>query len=256
MAKKSNPNSNLWASIPSHVYNQPTQGPWTSSNTLSILEDEDVEEADKEIIKRLAEKYFETTYPEIKPEIVFGLEKEYYLPALKVLLEFHGNFFSPQEKSKWVDGELRAECRREDKKSIISPAYFHAFGIEQVEEEYTPHDAPNEKCNCGIYGSVNLEELYVWLRSKYQTINPPPNYNLDGYNVYSLDVEIRYPQPVLCVVEPMPDAKVIICRKGWKASHVFISEIVDDTISVDDTSQLLSLAWKRNIDVRRLYENR
>jgi hypothetical protein len=118
-----------------------------------------------------------------------------------------------------------------------------AFGITLSESkmpEPEHHAFPHEGCDCGIYGSVNLEEIQDFLTNE------------------GLTTAVRVEgERILCVIEPVEGVDVVITRKGWKAGAAFISEIVNETMRAEDASSLLSIAWHREIDLRRLkYENR
>lgn len=205
---------------------------------------DDLEQSDIEAIEKLIKLYFENAYPEFESEIVHGMDKDYFLPALKVL-DFDGEFFySPQRKARWERLELVAKCER------VGRQFSHSSILYSV---YAPsEDAHNwESCQCGIYGSVNLEEISDFLREYisgmiFQSIEPGRGTE-------------PYYEPVkkLVIIEPSPDADVILCRKGWRAQAAFISEIVGETITFEEASRLLSIAWHRTIDVTELnYENR
>lgn len=213
---------------------------------------EDAEEQDKAAIEKFKEEYMQSMYPSFEPEIVSTLQKDYFLPALKVLIRTpKGLFFSPSRVTEWKGGELIAECRSESSMRVVFPKFtfrltngnIEAYTDEtQYELKPIRHIAPDDDCDCGVYGSVNLDEIIEYMS--------------DGETIR---VEGTRPRGklTLCIVEPLPDADVILCRKGWKAGGAFISEIVDETISVVDTSRLLSMTWKREIDIRRLFnENR
>jgi len=180
-------------------------------------------------------RYMDHMYPDFEPEVVYGFDKEYYLPALKVLDYWNGSFYSPSRTSEWKDGELIAYCLRDLQ-------YASMFD----EQDIKPHEAPHEMCTCGIYGSVNLEEIAEYLIPDSNSVYYPPS------SPSTSAIRNRH----LCIVEPYPEAKVIRTRKGWKASHAFISEIVGQTIPVPHVNELLSMAWKRRINIRRIYENR
>jgi len=195
---------------------------------------DDMEQRDIAAIEKLIELYFETTYPDFEPEIVHGMDKDYYLPALKVLDWDGESFCSPQRKAKWNKLELVAKCERQ---------FIRSSRLYSV---YTPSEDAHdwESCQCGIYGSVNLEEIQDFLSGSY---------------VLSMDDEYSpyVPMKKLVLIEPSPNADVIIARKGWRAQSAFISEIIDETITLEEASYLLSSAWHRTIDIRELkYENR
>jgi hypothetical protein len=217
---------------------------------------EDWEVSDMPDIKALADQHYDKLYPPFEPDVICTPTKDYYLPALKVLKRSGGRYFSPQKESEWKDMELVARC--EDNIPWLSSRVRYvkdANGdIEMILEggEFVAsprHESPDESCDCGIYGSVNMDELIGYFQPS-------------GADTYARMVMGRYDDEprdtgvALCIIEPSPDAKVILCRKGWKASKAFISEIVDETMSIDDASTLLSIAWHRPMNIRRLYENR
>jgi len=224
---------------------------------------DDTEEPDEKEIRKLIEKYMDEKYPEFEPEVVIAAHeewlgdnvrvstKEYFLPALKALWFDGQDFFSPQRRNKWENMELVAKC---DASKWYTEPYKSAH----------THSAPHKDCECGIYGSVNLEEMSEWLEYEDSSqmlgvgfrravlgdwsTQVLPDSTMD-YSIETAPVQ----RMVLCMIEPSEDAEVHLCRKGWKASKAFISEIIDETISIDQASQILSLAWKRHIDVRRVY---
>jgi hypothetical protein len=67
---------------------------------------DDAEQADRKAIEALVERYMDRRYPAFAPEIVHTPDKDYYLPALKVLVRNEVGLFSPLRGSQWVDGEL------------------------------------------------------------------------------------------------------------------------------------------------------
>lgn len=225
----------------------------------SILPD-DAEDYDRREIKKIVEHYFEKTYPNFEPQVIVWNEKEYWLPALKVLSYYKGKFTSPSNYAVWDNMELRAECSKTKVLVSLAPDPF--------KEHIKSHESPSEDCVCGIYGSVNVEEIYDYLyrhfvsNSTMRTWRITPTFTLiDGFDVDDIRAYTKppindEPKNVLCIIEPFPDAKVIRTRKGWKASHAFISEILPDTMRLDEARGLLSIAWNRDIDVRSLYENR
>lgn len=111
----------------------------------------------------------------------------------------------------------------------------------RIEEPEPPSaEFPHEGCDCGIYASVNFDEIGSYLDEDDNDETPGEEKT----------------KPVLCIIEPKEGADVILSRKGWRAGAAFISEIVGETIDIDAASQLLSIAWHRPIDIQRLYENR
>lgn len=220
---------------------------------------EDFEQSDAEKIKKLIDDYFDYAYPTFEPEVITSptKDKEYFLPALKILKRTDGRYFSPQYEVEWKDMELQAECRvvTLTAPNVIKYIKDSYGNIDMIADDVVPtfehrHPAPDKNCDCGIYGSVNLDEILNYVNPKtldyYAQMTGRWGYDEEEYQV----------KTVVCVIEPSPDADVIVCRKGWRASHAFISEIVGETISVNDASSLLSIAWHRNIDIRRIYEGR
>lgn len=203
---------------------------------------EDVEMKDLQGIKKMIDDAFDRIYPKFVPEIIHTFEKDYFLPALKVLVKGDTGIYSPQYSGKWENMELRAECLAQD---FLPPQLAHRMLPNGTVEVYslddykpTKHNPPHEGCDCGIYGSVHLEEINGYI-------------NLDASSIMSYHPYIPN-KKILCIIEPSPGAEVVVCRKGWKASRAFLSEIVGETIPVDDASRLLSIAWKRDIDVREV----
>lgn len=222
---------------------------------------EDLEQCDLYHIRESFESAMDSLYPPFEPEIVHAVDKDYFLPALKVLVYQDDKYFSPQQQAWWKDMELEAGC-------APSPWNFGApitkalpnGQIEVTFDTPTPHAAPKEDCDCGIYGSVNLEEVHTYLMEGVPVQMQRQVNQLQGHWIASYGTLDGEPvEPVirrkLCIIEPSPGAKVILCRKGWKASGAFISEIVGETISPEEASNLLSIAWNRKIDIRRLHEN-
>lgn len=247
---------------------QITYNNWGPSTREINLQIEDLESVDIENIHKLLDNYFETRCPVFEPEIVYGLDKEYFLPALKVLKYKEGKFLSPGFDNEWVNGELQAKCESRYGIRLGYPKYVKkSDGTTELQFDGTydesRHDAPADECDCGIYGSVNLDEIKEYLGIQYPyNVWTSPQFSVNAsYQGFDVEVQAYRKEPVirnvLCLIEPSPDAKVIMCRKGWKASHAFISEIIGQTITQSEASQLLSIAWKREIDIRRLqYENR
>ena len=203
---------------------------------------EECEYDDIENLKAYIEEYMNVFYSEFDPEIVNTAHgKEYFLPALKVLDYNDGQYASPSHKEVWKDLELVAECERDD---VSRFGYFGSY----------IHSVPHEDCDCGIYGSVNLEEIEYYLKMESPTLILVMHTHLTEEPSNPPNIP---PIKKLCIIEPSPDADVILCRKGWKASKAFISEVINETISVYEASELLSIAWKRKIDVGRVFnENR
>ncbi len=187
------------------------------------------------MLKEHIDDYMDKKYPPIEPEIVHTLSgKEYFLPALKVLeRDADGTYYSPQKHSPWLNDELVAECLTENHR-LSRFGYVYVIDnmrIDRIEpQKYT---FPHEPCTCGIYGSANLHEIKEWMSS--------------DINVYV--ATRRLAKHVLCIIEPSAGAEVILCRKGWKAGAAFISEIIGETMDVEEASMLMSIAWKRTIDI-------
>lgn len=194
-----------------------------SIETLLSMFNDDMEQDEVDKLVKIIQTFMESLYPPFEPEIIHSISgKDYYLPALKVLHKIDGEFFSPSFNGKWTNKELVATCSANQSYRLVMRYLEHELPNE--------HESPNDECDCGIYGTVNLEEVQSYLFL-------PPTFD----------------KRVLCVIEPSIGAKVHLARKGWKASKAFISEIVGETISVEDTSNLLSLAWHRNLDIRKVY---
>lgn len=189
------------------------------------------------------EVFPEPKFPEPNYDIIpsynpmTGEQKEYWLPALKVLNwnEIIGWFVSPSRPAIWANDELEYE--------FVEANYGHGLDYRAYEfERYQDGIHPFQYKESGIYGGMVLEEIGWFLG-----IDTPNGYFIDP----SYDLSCRR----LCIIEPFPDADVVICEQGWRAKKAFISEIVGETIDVDTVSNLLSIAWNRKIDVRGLYEN-
>lgn len=234
---------------------------WTTSSDISAPDD--LERQDEQHIQEYIDSYMDAAYPEFEPEVVHRMDssgeiKDYYLPALKALWFDGKDFFSPQKDTKWEGMELAAECYQLD--------LFKGY-------TKSPHSAPHDGCDCGIYGSVNIEEVNEWKDFDYMAHTHVSKYShygvqptmfwiddiTDPSEVVAHPSAIEEPEGrmVLCVIEPSVDATVHLARKGWKASNAFISEIIGETISIEDATEILSLAWKRQINVRGVFnENR
>jgi len=113
------------------------------------------------------------------------------------------------------------------------------------------HPSPDSGCTCGIYGSVNLEEINKYL---YPIDDISTILRLNRYSYPIDDISTTSKIRNLYLIEPSVGADVIMCPKGWKTSSAFISEIIGETISIDEASSLLSIAWNRKIDVRRVFD--
>jgi hypothetical protein len=219
---------------------------------------EDWEVSDMPDIKALADQHYDKLYPPFEPDVICTPTKDYYLPALKVLKRSGGRYFSPQKESEWKDMELVARCEQDSGPWLGGRMKYVQLPNGDIDivavgtEEYPSlprHEAPDSECDCGIYGSVNMDELFGYFQPSGAEFYA--RMVLGRYDAHPRDTGVA-----LCIIEPSPDAKVILCRKGWKASKAFISEIVDKTISIDDASNLISIAWHRPMNIRMLYENR
>lgn len=217
---------------------------------------DDFEPQDGEVLLSHIEDMMTHRYPPFEPEIVHGERKDYFLPALKVLYRVDDEFYSPVRSAEWSNGILKAEC--------VGHEYY-------VGQPPPDHKAPHRSCDCGIYGSVNVREIEAYLTSG----NLPGVYGLQaramGKTMSSasistfVDTPIQrfIPERVLCLIEPLPGAKVLVARKGWRASAAFISEVVGVTITLEDTARILEIAWHRPFNLLQLirkegddYENR
>lgn len=223
---------------------------WFSSMWPSDLP-EDADREDVKEIKAMQEALMNTKYPTLKPEILHTLNKDYFLPALKVLeMDKNGKFFSPSQKGEWVDNELNAECQATNS-GPWTIRISYPYGAEDV-STVGSHKAPHEDCDCGIYGSVHTEEVRGYLEAERRSNGRNSSMYFGSWTGGPPQI-LEEKKRVLCIIEPSIGAEVILCRKGWKASKAFISEIVGETISAAEASQLLSMAWQRNIDVRRVF---
>jgi hypothetical protein len=208
---------------------------------------DDAEARDWKEVQKQIDFIFDRLYPSFDPQVLTtfspiagqGAVKEYFLPALKVLVCRDGKYFSPQRGAEWKDMELEASCHAANMKVDFD-------GISTFEP--TGHNAPHEGCDCGIYGSVNIEEITEWLfreNGQQRRYMMTGKWDWDKGTYTESQIVIEEPRNVLCIVEPYPDATVHLCRKGWKASKAFISEIVGETISQSDAERLISEAWQR-----------
>jgi len=205
---------------------------------------DDAETRDYEEVRKHIDRIMDDVYPPFDPQVLTALSpagiKEYFLPALKVLVYRDGKYFSPQRGAEWKDMELEAYCQSTNIKVTFDGATI----------EPTGHIAPHEGCDCGIYGSVNIEEIAEWLfkpseqQRRYMTMG---DWDWKEGTYIESKIVVEEPRNVLCIVEPYPGATVHLCRKGWKASKAFISEIVWETISEEGARSLLENAWQREI---------
>ena len=155
-------------------------------------------------------------------------QKDYFLPGLKVLnVDEHGTYWSPSYPVPWNDGELLADHLH---KGIFdfSPEQHHKSIADAM-----------QTCDCGIYASVNMNELSMYLTAQF---------------AMGMDGRFGISDRRLCMIEPFSDATVWTARKGWKASKAFISEVIGETISIRDASALLSMVWQRPIDINEIYK--
>lgn len=161
-------------------------------------------------------------------------QKDFYLPTLKVFNFKDGQFYSPSRFAHWKNKELKAEHLEIGRISYDSKTY------EIDRPERLVHHV-SATCDCGIYGSVNVEELELYLHTTPQS------------STIMLDPRYDPKDRKLCIIEPSNKSEVFIARKGWKASKAFISEIVGETMSVDDASELLSMVWNRPVNVDKIF---
>lgn len=194
--------------------------------------------ATAEKIQNMAERYMDEVYPMPLDRVVTSFHastfqhKDYYLPALKVLNLRDGVFYSPARTAAWKNNELIANHLEVEENDPTTRKY-----VVNVPKR-RPHK-PSLECDCGIYGSVNTEEIGIYL-------------NYDGdHSMVMMDPNFSMSERRLVLIEPSNKADVFIARKGWKASKAFISEIVGETISFPDASELLSMVWQRPVDVAK-----
>lgn len=194
-------------------------------------------------IQELIEEFLNKRYPEpqYKPVASFHSDtfetKDYYLPALKVFNTRDGEFYSPARTVHWKNLELRAEHIEIGEMSRLSNRY------DTYKYKGDKRHKVNEVCDCGIYGSVNTEELNIYLHAQGDQAPIMLDHTFDPM------------QRALCIIEPANRASVFVARKGWKTSKAFISEVVNETISIAQASTLLSMVWNRKVDVAKVYEN-
>lgn len=237
------------------------------SNRLQYQEGEPILPDDSEMsdlanVKKVIDEEFDKMYPPFEPEVIHTLQKDYFLPALKVLSIRNGEFLSPSREAKWENMELRARCFQEPHYNPKYQIVRHPWGDEVAELPYNEsphHKVPHPECECGVYGSVNLEEISGFIADQMNKSIQRTHYMEEIGNgimasAYTYHAETRS-HFALCIVEPSPDADYILCRKGWRASHVFISEIIEETMNSLQAEELLSYAWRRNISLRSIYEN-
>lgn len=198
--------------------------------------------SEKEIIEhimQMAETFLNDRYPMPTEEVYHSFrasdffQKDYYLPALKVLNYRDGEYFSPARPAKWTNMQLKGVHLDVEENDPTDP-------LKYVAKTNKDHIV-GPTCDCGIYGSVNVEELSIYLNS-------------DGVrSLVQMDPHFGVLNRKLCIIEPSNKADVYLARKGWKTTHAFISEVIGDTISVNDASELLSMVWKRKVDVMKVY---
>jgi hypothetical protein len=241
-----------WVNIPPHLIRHMGGNAVVNADSW-IPEDAEVE--DIRSLRQMIDEQFDRMYPRFEPEVIHTLDKDYFLPALKVLGFRDGKFFSPSRFSEWEDMELKATCRIDE---------FFQRGWLPV------HEPPFQDCDCGIYGSVNLDEINEYILHERQNSRETEDvYGFfqdfevvdDGITAKFTPRVVRKPLPkrsyALCIVEPYPDAEYHLTRKGWKTSRAFISEIIGETMDISTASALLSMAWHRELNLRRLtHENR
>lgn len=188
----------------------------------------------------MVKHYFDTAYPIPTPEMFSSFsaqameQKDYFLPGLKVLNwnSLDGTLWSPVYHVPWTNNELMADHVRRG----------GALGAFMGSGDHTMIEQAMGTCDCGIYSSVNMSELWQYLSL------PDSQAQAMG-----MDFRFRKEDRRLCIIEPFSNATVWMARKGWKASKAFISEIVGDTISVQDASELMSMVWQRPLDLTQLY---
>ncbi len=190
------------------------------------------------------QQFMEAYFPVPAPEPFYSFngftmeQKDYMMPALKVLnQDKDGMFWSPMYVCPWENNELIAN--HQDGTSPLSRLLAHTVAAEMHEQNF---EEAMGHCDCGIYASVNMDELkqYVWAGEQEAVWQ---------------DKHITFEQKdhKLCIIEPYSDATVWMARKGWKASKAFVSEVVGETITINDASELLSMVWQRHLDVDSLY---
>lgn len=195
--------------------------------------------ADK--ILEAAEAYMDQRYPLPQDRVFTSFnsfeftQKDFYLPALKVFNYENGEFYSPSRFAHWKNKELKAEHIE------IGRINYDDKKYEMAKSQRLVHHV-SATCDCGIYGSVNMEELELYFHADpfSSPIMLDPRYDPNARK--------------LCIVEPSNNADVFIARKGWKASKVFISEIVGETISAENASDMLSMVWQRSLAVSKIIQ--
>lgn len=236
-----------WPSISVNIH--PNQIAARYREGESVFPD-DSEMSDLANVKKVIDDEFDRMYPPFEPEVIHTLQKDYFLPALKVLSIRNGEYLSTQREVRWVNMELRARCLQEP---------YYPPALVNPPPSLPPHKAPYPDCDCGVYGSVNLEEIIGFIADQTNKAIQRTHYMEEIGNgimasAYTYHAETRS-HFALCIVEPSPDADYILCRKGWKASHAFISEIIGKTMDFHQAEELLSHAWRRKISLRSTYEN-
>lgn len=192
-------------------------------------------------VEIMAEAFMNYRYPKPRDQVFTSFHaatfthKDFYLPALKVLNFKDGEFYSPARTAKWKNLELKAEHLVVDM-DLGKGKYF-------VTKAQMKHKV-DMVCDCGIYGSVNVEELGTYYHYTRDT------------GMIQMDPNFTKADRRLVIVEPSNDAGVFLARKGWKATRAFISEIVGDTMSIQDASEMLSMVWQRRIDVNQVFVGR
>jgi hypothetical protein len=171
--------------------------------------------------------------------------KDYFMPALKVMhMDETGKLWSPVYPVSWPDDHMVGRHVVLESANVFDNLEHYHMDFHTCQEYHGLSNTPREDCDCGIYGGVNLEELqeYFWA---------PPG----GGRLFNMDKKFSQSTRRLCIIEPDQDSFIYPARKGWKADSAFISEIVGDTMSVKDASELLSIVWNRRLDVSRVMEN-
>lgn len=197
-------------------------------------------------MNEMLEDYMDAKYPPPNTDVFASFkwetmeQKDYYLPAFKVLNEDeNGMLWSPAFATPWKNDRLDATHM-----SHANKWNAHASLWPTLHEGQSAEAAMSE-CFCGIYASVNLDELdnYMWIEH-------------DNHLGWGMDERFNSSRRRLCIIEPEELASVFTARKGWKASSAFVSEIVDRTMSMEEASRLVSMVWNRPLDISKLFRGR
>ncbi len=187
---------------------------------------------------KMVEEYLDNHYPEPQTEPFYSFngftmeEKHYFLPGLKVLhQDSDGEFWSPIYPVKWEDGTMTARH------------YAHSGNAAEIRvlKEHGDISQDMKGCYCGVYASCNMEELHEYM-------------HITGEQQQAFGMDSRFGPEYrkLCIIEPLSDATVWMARKGWKSNDAFISEVIGETMEPAVASNLLSMVWKRPIDVNSI----